>query len=250
MSTTKARSGDAGGRPSAGAPHKSKLREYLEAIVIAVLFLKFANTFVLQTFYIPSGSMENTLLVGDHLFVNRFIYGQEGWLDGLPLMPARDVRRGDIVIFRSVEDPSQDLVKRCVGLPGDRIEILAKQLYVNGQRVDDGTYAIHRDPRVFPNQPGLPSEVRRRDNLGPLTVPAASYFCMGDNRDHSHDSRFWEYLPAAMIKGRASVIYWSYGGEVSDGKSTDVGSFLGRALRTVIGFPTKTRWTRTFHLPR
>ncbi len=241
MNAKKTRPGEGAGRAAPAGPHKSKLREYLEAIVIAVLFLKFANTFVLQTFYIPSGSMEDTLLVGDHLFVNRFIYGPEGWLEGLPLLPARNVRRGDIVIFRSVEEPSQDLVKRCVGMPGDRIEILSKQLYVNGQRVEDGGYVLHRKPG---------SIVPRRDNVGPLTVPAGSYYCLGDNRDDSNDSRFWGPVPAAMVKGRASAIYWSYGGEVSDGKSADVGTFFGRTLRTVIGFPIKTRWTRTFHLPR
>ena len=128
-------------------------REYLEALLIAAVFLGFTNTFVVKTFYIPSPSMENTLLVGDHLFVNRFIYGPAATRLERKLLPSRDVRRGDIVIFRSLENPEMDMVKRCVGLPGDTIEVRDKQLFVNGQRVDDSAFAIHRDPRVFSDQP-------------------------------------------------------------------------------------------------
>src|SRR6476646_4969284 len=128
---------------------RSVLREYLEALLIAAIFLRFANTFVLQTFYIPSGSMEDTLLVGDHLFVNRFIYGQEP--SGIAkILPARAVHRGDIVIFRSPENPTIDVVKRCIGLPGDVIEVLDKQLYINGKAVKDRAYAVHKDPNVYP----------------------------------------------------------------------------------------------------
>ena len=234
--------------------HKSKTREYLEAILIAVIFLKFANTFVLQTFFIPSGSMEDTLLVGDHLFVNRFIFGQEGWFKGFPLLPSREIRRGDIVIFRSVEDPTQDLVKRCVGLPGDEIRVEAKQLYLNGKRVEDSAYAIHRDANVYPNVPQLRRDFRLRDNFGPFVVPKGRYFCMGDNRDNCHDSRFWEEaehsVPASYIKGRAFVIYWSFGGGTSDGRWRGVGDFAVRIGKTALGFFTETRWSRTLQLIR
>ena len=228
---------------------RSTAREYLEALLIAALFLGFTNTFVVKTFFIPSGSMENTLLVGDHLFVNRFIYGPASDLERR-VFPLRAPRRGDIVIFRSPEKPTVDLVKRLVGLPGDTIQVVNKQLYINGQRVDDSHYAIHSDPRIFPRNPFIPEYQRLRDNFGPFTVPAESYFCMGDNRDNSNDSRFWGTVPAAFLKGRASVIYWSYGGHTSDGNWHGLLDKLEDLGNTLLGFIPDTRWRRTLHMPR
>ncbi len=216
----------------------STLREYLEALLIAGAFLGFTNTFLIKTFYIPSASMETTLLIGDHLFVNRFIYGWES--TDLPLVPARDVRRGDVVIFRSPEDPTLDMVKRCIGLPGDVIEIDQKDLYVNGEWVDDAAYTRHSDPRVFSG----------RDTFGPFEVPPDHYFCMGDNRDNSKDSRFWGPVPRKYVKGRAFLTYWSYGGETSDGVWRGWGHRLKLFGKTLVGFVTRTRWDRTFMLVR
>ncbi len=236
-------------KPAESQPTKSLFREYAEAFIIAALFLRFANTFVVQTFYIPSGSMENTLLVGDHLFVNRFIFGPTtAGFDRL--LPGRSVRRGDIVVFRSPQDPKLDLVKRCIGLPGDTIDLIDKQLSINGKRVEDSGYAIHTDPNLYQDRPYFGDEARIRDNFGPFTVPAGSYFCMGDNRDHSFDSRFWGTLPAHMIKGRASTIYWSYGGETSDGRWPGWGVKLRQLGQTAVGFFGRTRWSRSFLTPR
>ena len=221
---------------------QSTLREYFEALLIAGIFLGFTNTFVVKTFYIPSGSMENTLLIGDHLFVNRFIYGAAPTGVERGLLPSRSVQRGDIVIFRSPERPTVDMVKRCIGLPGDTIEVVNKQLRVNGKPVEDSDYVIHKDPRVIPAAAG------RRDNFGPVTVPEDRYFCMGDNRDQSHDSRFWNGVPRHYVKGRASLVYWSFGGETSDGVWRGWGHKAGQLARTVTGFVTKTRWRRTFHM--
>lgn len=229
---------------------RSTAREYLEALLIAAVFLGFTNTFVVKTFYIPSPSMEDTLLVGDHLFVNRFVYGPSASKIERLLLPERRVRRGDVVIFRSLEQPEMDMVKRCVGLPGDVIEVRDKQLFINGESVNDSSFARHRDPRVFSSQPVAGPQARRRDNFGPLTVPADHYFCMGDNRDFSWDSRFWGPLPAAMVKGRPVFIYWSYGGETSDGSWHGWGPRLRQLLGTVVGFFTRTRWERTFQLIR
>lgn len=230
-------------------PSKSLFREYAEAFIIAAIFLRFANTFVVQTFYIPSGSMENTLLVGDHLFVNRFIYGPA--TPGLEkALPARLIHRGDIVVFRSPQDPKLDLVKRCIGLPGDTIDLRDKQLYINDKKVEDSSYAIHTDPNLFPDQPYYDGDGRIRDNFGPFTVPPDSYFCMGDNRDRSFDSRFWGTLPVYMVKGRASTIYWSYGGETSDGRWPGWGPKLRQIGQTIVGFLGRTRWSRTFLTPR
>lgn len=226
------------------AERQSTLREYLEALLIAGIFLGFTNTFVVKTFYIPSGSMEETLLIGDHLFVNRFIYGPASSELERKLLPSREVRRGDVVIFRSPERPTVDMVKRCIGLPGDVIEIVDKQLYVNGEHVDDEDYVIHKDRRV------IPAIASQRDNFGPYEVPADRYFCMGDNRDQSHDSRFWKGVPRHYVKGRASIVYWSYGGETSDGVWRGWAHKAGQLLRTAVGFFTRTRWDRSFHLVR
>jgi signal peptidase I len=218
----------------------STLREYLEALLIAGAFLGFSNTFVVKTFYIPSASMESTLLVGDHLFVNRYIYGDSSNAVERALLPSREIRRGDVVIFRSPEEPRLDMVKRCIGLPGDEIEMDAKDLYVNGEWVEDSTYTQHTDPRIRPV----------RDSFGPITVPEEHYFCMGDNRDNSKDSRYWGTVPSHFIKGRAFLIYWSYGGQTSDGVWRGWGHRLKLLGRTLAGFFFRSRWGRTFSVVR
>ncbi|MBP9143907.1 MAG: signal peptidase I [Thermoanaerobaculia bacterium] len=228
---------------------RSTAREYLEALLIAAVFLLFTNTFVIKTFFIPSGSMEDTLLVGDHLFVNRFIFGPTMGKVEQAILPLRVPRRGDIVVFRSPERPNIDLVKRLIGLPGDTIQVVDKQLFVNGKKVVDDAYVEHKDPRIFQNRPYMSEQQRLRDNFGPVTVPAASYFCMGDNRDLSYDSRFWGVVPEHYIKGRAFLIYWSFGGGTSDGTWRGAGAKLRELANTALGFLTKTRWTRSFHLP-
>jgi signal peptidase I len=232
------------------APKSSTAREYLEALLIAALFLGFTNTFVIKTFFIPSGSMEDTLLVGDHLFVNRYMFAPAATGPERTLLPQRPPRRGDIVIFRSPERPTVDLVKRLVALPGDTVQIIDKQLYVNGEMVEEEPYVRHKDPRTFPNRPFLDDQRRRRDNFGPVQVPEGQYFCMGDNRDHSYDSRYWGAVPARYLKGRAFLIYWSYGGGTSDGTWRGLGSKLREIGSTAFGFLTRTRWSRTLHLPR
>lgn len=233
-------------------------REYLEALIIAAIFLQFANTFVVQTYYIPSGSMEKTLLIGDHLFVNRFIYGPAPTALERQLLPLRSVRRGDIVVFRSKENPARtDVVKRCVGVPGDVIRVVDKKLFINGKAVDDSAYAIHDPPAGNPEH--IPPDyylrqLATRDYFGPFPVPPDSYFCMGDNRDNSWDSRFWGELPGSYLLGRAFLIYWSRDGETSDGSWQGFGAPLANLAETLVGFfeigPKKTRWNRTFKLVR
>ncbi|HEV8630771.1 MAG TPA: signal peptidase I [Thermoanaerobaculia bacterium] len=222
-------------------------REYLEALLVAGLFLGFTNTFVLKTFYIPSGSMEKTLLVGDHLIVNRYVFGGR---DGGGWLPSRAPHRGDVVVFRSPEDPSIDLVKRLIGLPGDRIEMRQKQLLVNGRPVEDATYAVHGDTRLGSERNAYNYQLYRRDNFGPLTVPPGRYFFLGDNRDFSYDSRYWGAVPRHYIKGRAFLIYWSYGGETPDGQPVSLLSKLAQLGRTAAGFLPKTRWNRSLRLIR
>jgi signal peptidase I len=229
---------------------RSVLREYLEALLVAAIFLGFTNTFVLKTFYIPSGSMEDTLLIGDHLFVNRFIYGPEPTALEKSLLPGRPARRGDIVIFRSPETPKLDLVKRCVGVAGDRIQMIDKELYINGEQVPDSSYALNRDPQVFAAAGRFGAERQQRDNFGPVEVPAAHLWCMGDNRDFSYDSRYFGPVPLAHVKGRAALIYWSYGGGTPDGTWRGWPARLKQLGNTVLGFIPKTRWRRTLKLIR
>lgn len=229
---------------------RSTLREYFEALLIAGIFLGFTNTWVVKTFFIPSASMEETLLIGDHLFVNRFIYGATATALERHLLPLRTVARGDVVIFRSPERPRVDMVKRCIGLPGDEIEVVDKDLYINGEWVDDSNYTWHRDRRVFPDRPSVPEQARLRDNFGPYSVPEDHYFCLGDNRDQSYDSRFWGPVPGHFIKGRAFMIYWSFGGETSDGVWRGWAHKLRQLANTAVGFFRQSRWARTFHLVR
>jgi signal peptidase I len=231
---------------------RSIWREYAEALIIAAVFLTFTNTFVVQTFYIPSGSMEDTLLIGDHLFVNRFIYGPAAFAIGRKALPLRNVQRGDIVVFRSPKSPELDLVKRCIAVGGDRVLMKDQKLSINGQEVKDASYAQHK---------GTPPGVFRApevDNFGvydeqgqihPYVVPEGHYFCMGDNRDNSYDSRFWGPLPAHLVKGRALFIYWSYGGNTAAGPQSP-GEKIKDLVETALGFFSKTRWERTFRLIR
>ena len=226
------------------------LREYLEALLIAVLFATFARSFVFQAFKIPTGSMEENLLVGDHILVNKFVYG--GTYGG-PLkwvLPQREVRRGDIMVFKFPEDPERDFIKRCVGMPGDEISVVEKELYLNGTQVDDDSYVFHKDPNTYPNSVFLEDTPRYRDNFGPFTVPAGHYFCMGDNRDNSHDSRFWGAVPADFVKGRAFMVYWSFEPSAGTAAGRGLAGAARRVLETGVRFFTDTRWSRTLRIVR
>ncbi len=187
---------------------KSTLREYTEAIVIAILLAVFIRTFVVQAFKIPSGSMKVTLLVGDHILVNKFTYGVKVPLTDTQLFHFSDPRRGDIVVFRYPVDPSKDFIKRVIGTPGDRVRIVNKKVFVNDQLLEE-PYAQYTDNRI------LPASVSPRDNMDTLVVPENGLFVMGDNRDESYDSRFWKFVDLSEIKGRAFIIYWSWNSEGS-----------------------------------
>ncbi len=181
---------------------KSVIREYGEAILIAVVLALLIRTFVIQAFKIPSGSMIPTLTIGDHILVNKFIYGLHIPFTDATVFAMTLPKRGDVIVFKYPEDESKDFIKRVIGEPGDSLEIKDKQIYVNGKALNE-PYTIHQDPTIFPqgSQP--------RDNLGPIVVPEGDYFVMGDNRDQSLDSRFWGFVKADKIKGRAFRIYWS-----------------------------------------
>jgi signal peptidase I len=177
------------------------LLEYLEALAVALVLAFVIRTFVVQAFKIPSGSMLDTLLIGDHLLVNKFLYGTRIPFTDKVVMPLEDPQRGDVIVFEFPEDPSKDFIKRIVGVPGDVVEMKDKALFRNGEKLVE-SYIKHTDPSIQP----------RRDNFGPITVPAGKYFVLGDNRDESYDSRFWGFVDKDKIRGKAWVIYWSWDG--------------------------------------
>jgi len=191
-----------------GKKKKSGLRENIEAIAIAVILALFIRTFVVQAFKIPSGSMKETLQIGDHILVNKFIYGVKIPLIRTTLIPIKDPKRDDIVVFKYPENPKLDFIKRVVGVAGDVVEVRNKQLFVN-QEPYERSFAVFKDSYV------IPAGFNKRDNFGPVTVPKDSLFVMGDNRDNSKDSRFWGFVNLKAVKGKAFMIYWSWNKENS-----------------------------------
>jgi signal peptidase I len=181
---------------------KGKLREYLEAFAVALLIALFVRTFVIQAFKIPSGSMENTLLIGDHIFVNKFLYGYHIPYTNGRVLQFASPKRGDIIVFVFPEDPSKDFIKRVIGTPGDTLEIRNKVVLINGK-------PLHEDYTRFADGDAVDGFMRGRDNLPPLKVPERKYFVMGDNRDRSYDSRFWGFVDEDAIIGKALFIYFS-----------------------------------------
>jgi len=177
--------------------------EYAKAAVIAVILAAFIRTFVIQAFKIPSGSMEPTLLVGDHILVNKFIYGIRIPYFGKTLIPVTDPKRGDVIVFIFPVDRSKDFIKRVIGLPGDQIEIIDRRVFINGELYKD-KHAYYSSQAY--GSKGTPSPL----NFGPVTVTADHLFVMGDNRDNSYDSRYWGFVPRNDVLGKAVIIYWSW----------------------------------------
>jgi signal peptidase I len=266
---------------------KGLLRDNLEVICFAVLLIMFFKTFVGQQFTIPSASMRDTLQIGDHLLVNKFLFARPQWAWEARLFPMRPPARGDIIIFRFPGNREEDWVKRCVALPGDAVLIRDKRLYVNGRLVTGawehhvltprggpvpGPWPVGRNtgpgqalprglprPLVWPyadpaEHPGRVPVYGFRDNLGPLTVPAGHLLALGDNRDDSADSRYWGFLPVDHLRGRPFLIWWSYREGGTDDTNARVPENPGDVLRNILDgalhFLTWTRWERTGTLPR
>lgn len=187
-------------------------REYSEALFVAAILALIIRTFVVQAFKIPSGSMEDTLLVGDHLLVNKFMFGTQIPFTDSRILPIRHPERGDIIVFEFPEDKGKsffdrrDFIKRVVGTPGDVVEVREKQVYVNGEHYQL-VNEIHKESDL------IPAQVNPRDFMAPVKVPEGNYFVMGDNRDRSFDSRFWGFVPEEQIKGLAFIKYWSWDSE-------------------------------------
>ena len=223
-------------------------------VVLAV----FVITFLAQAFQIPSESMENTLLIGDYLLVDKVHYGDAGIWNWL--MPYSEIHRGDIIVFRYPVHPQQHFVKRVVGLPGDKVHLFRGKVFVNGRAIDDSGFAIHKSQQFDSYRDNFPAgnyispevnsgwwvEMHGVVHQGEITVPPGKFFVLGDNRDESLDSRYWGFVPRENIIGRPFLIYWSVRREetaASDGK-------LERLLYTLVHLPEDARWDRTFHLVR
>jgi signal peptidase I len=191
--------------PADPPPVKKKhiVREYAESIIVAVILALIIRSFLVQAFKIPSGSMEDTLLIGDHLLVTKFLYGTKIPFTDTKVLKIRDPKQGDVIVFEYPEDPSKDFIKRVVGLPGDVVEGKEKKVFVNGKPFEN-SHEIHKEKEL------IPKAQNPRDTFGPVTVPAGSYFVMGDNRDRSYDSRFWGFVKSPKIKGKAFIKYWSW----------------------------------------
>lgn len=239
---------------------QTTLAEYLESLLVTVILALFGTSFVVQAFKIPSPSMERTLLVGDHLLVNKFIFGGHGaWYE--KILPYRPIERGDIIVFKYPFADHQHFVKRVIALPGDRLKLADQQIYING-KLQTEPYVVH-DPAApydplnisFPptqNQfllgssvlPEWSREMRKYIDGEEIVVPPGKYFAMGDNRDRSSDSRYWGFVDRDAIMGRPFLIYWSIeGASPDDAESTFLGRLKG-VLETLGHLPARTRWSR------
>ena len=218
----------------AEAFRKSTVREYFESIVIAVILALFIRTFVVQAFKIPTGSMENNLLIGDHLLVNKFVFAPAASALERAVLPIGEIDRGDVVVFKYPEEPERDFIKRVIGLPGETLEVREKKVYINGSPIDE-PYAHFLQPPQSGSSLHEVTSFDLRERYGPVTVPADQYFMMGDNRDNSQDSRYWGFLPRDYVKGRALVIYLSL--------DTDPDESIPEMF---LNFFTRTRWHRMF----
>ncbi len=198
---------------------KSKFRENLEAVLIAILLALFIRAFIVQAFKIPSGSMKPTLQIGDHILVNKFTYGVRLPFSDITVIPGGKPERGDIIVFEYPVEPDKDFIKRVVGVPGDIVEIRDKKVYVNGEPVENG-YTMYTEDHI------IPGEINERDNYSPVKVPENQFFVLGDNRDNSYDSRFWGFVEARAVKGEAFIIYWSWDREQPGVRWSRLGKIL------------------------
>jgi len=197
----------------------NKVKEYAEAIIIAILIAVFIRTFVVQAFKIPSGSMKPTLQIGDHILVNKFIYGVKIPFVRSTLIPISQPKRGDIVVFIYPQDRDKDFIKRVIALGGDTVEIRNKEIFVNGERSEDN-HGVYVDPVI------MPGAMQPRDNMGPVKVPDGNIFVMGDNRDQSYDSRFWGFVELKDVMGEAFMIYWSWNSDEHSPRWGRIGNIL------------------------
>ena len=237
-------------------PYLSPQRGFIAEWTVTIILLLFGTTTLIQAYVIPTGSMEDTLLVGDHLLVDKLAYAPSGGATSSHLLPYTEPRRGDIIVFRYPGDISQTFVKRCIGVPGDHIRLMNKDLILNGKAVQE-PHVYHKAEFFDPYRDDFPLSSMHAPSLaldmllhhvenGEVVVPPGFYFAMGDNRDSSSDSRYWGFVPRENIVGKPLIIYWSYDAPTDD--LTNPAISPKHILDLLEHFPTKTRWKRTFQL--
>jgi signal peptidase I len=241
-------------KPAKADPPRGFIAEW----TVTIILLLFGTTTLVQAFVIPTGSMEDTLLIGDHLLVDKLAYAPPGPASKY-LLPYEHVKRGDIIVFRYPIDIRQTFVKRCMGVPGDRLKLVNKQVYLNGHKLNE-PYVYHKTEYIeayrdnFPSEPDVHVYEPAQDMLehhvvnGEVVVPANSFFAMGDNRDSSLDSRYWGFVPRENIIGKPLIIYWSYDAPTEALSEPTIG--VDHMVDLLEHFFTKTRWSRTFRLVR
>jgi signal peptidase I len=245
-----------------GRAEQTTFSEYLESLLVTVILALFGTSFIVQAFKIPSASMETTLLIGDHLLVNKFIFGGRGaWYE--KLLPYRSLQRGDIIVFKYPYADHQHFVKRVIGLPGDHFRLEDQRVFINGKPLIE-PYVVHDpaagyDPLNYafppkgsqlyttPVQPEWAHEIQKYVKGGEIVVPPDKYFAMGDNRDHSLDSRYWGFVDRSAIMGRPFLIYWSVEASSADYGQSSFWQRLAGIFDTLLHLPTRTRWSRMLH---
>jgi signal peptidase I len=244
---------------------KTTLSEYMESLLITVILALFGTSFIVQAFKIPSPSMEKTLLVGDHLLVNKFIFGGRGGAWYEKLLPYRPLQRGDIIVFKFPYGDHEHFVKRVIGLPGDHFKMVDQDVYINGKKLVE-PYVIHDSNPAsgydllnyqFPPpgnhflgsraRPEWIEEIRGYVQGDELVIPPDKYFAMGDNRDNSSDSRYWGLVDRDAIMGKPFLIYWSIEATSDDYAQSTFLQRLGSILDTLMHLPARTRWSRMLH---
>lgn len=236
-----------------------KVRSFVAEWAVTIVLLLFGTTTLLQAFVVPTGSMEDTVLIGDHMFVDKLSYAPPGALSRF-LLPYVDVRRGDIVVFKFPVNPRENYIKRIIGIPGDHLRLVNKELFLNGKKATE-PYVVHKTPYIdsyrdnFPSEPntrlaeGAYEMLARHVEDGEVVVPPGHYFAMGDNRDNSLDSRYWGFVPRENITGKPAIIFWSY--DTSTERLADPNIIsIDHLIDLGLNFFTKTRWRRTFMIPK
>ena len=238
--------------PVAAEPkaERSVAREYVESIVVAVILALFVRTFAVQAFKIPTGSMEDNLLIGDHLLVNKLVYSPSYGPFEERLFGKKTIDRGHVVVFKYPREPERDFIKRVIGLPGEKVEVRDKKVLIDDKPLAE-SYTFFKDQPLRRDDPEYGSHADDiRYNWGPKVVPPGQLLVMGDNRDNSSDGRVWGFLPMDQVKGRALVIYWSYQSTRDEYQRTNLWDWLKDLGGLVVHFAERTRWGRFFHLIR
>ena len=236
-----------------------QVRSFVAECSVTIILLLFGTATLLQAFGKPAGSMEDTVLIGDHMFVDKLSYSPHGPLSNW-LLPYTDVKRGDIIVFKFPVNPKENYVKRVIGVPGDRIHLVNKELFLNGRKVNE-PYVVHKTAYIDSYRDNFPADPNTRladpayrmlsENVkdGEVVVPDNCYFAMGDNRDNSLDSRYWGFVPRDNIVGKPAIVFWSYDTTTERLADPNIIS-LDHILDLALNFFSKTRWKRTFLIPR